>query len=118
MTSREDPVLPTVTRARAPQADHSLLFLINPQEHDVPGRVTIGEREPDHFAVKGLRGICVRDGDVCFVKVHTQESGLSKPRASVNARVSYRKDLTAFGQWGFSSIRCKEQKLGPTFKWT
>src|SRR5262245_3098760 len=93
MTSRKNSEPPTVTRARAPQADHSLRFLINPQEHDVPGRVMIGERESDHFAVKGLRGLCVRDGDVCFVKVQARASDLSKAKALVNLNVSVNTSL-------------------------
>lgn len=67
VTSYERPVLSTVASTWTPQPHHSFLFLINPQEHDVPRGVAVCERQADDVTVKSFRDLCVCDRNVCLV---------------------------------------------------
>src|SRR5262245_56268116 len=70
MARPENSLLRPVPRVRSPQSEHGLLLLIDPQENDVPCRITVGEWQPNDLPIEALGGPGVGDRDVGFVQVH------------------------------------------------
>jgi hypothetical protein len=58
------------SRAWTPKSDHRSSAGSGPKKYNVPGWIAVGELQPDHVEIEGLRFFGVCDWKMRFVKMH------------------------------------------------